>query len=69
MDQENIPKLKRLAAWKRTLCFGPHRANEAFRQKVLLAGVARMALLVAVILYDREFIAPYESTLDAFIDG
>jgi hypothetical protein len=67
MDQENI-KIEAAGGLKKRLCRPPPR-KRAFRQKVLLAGVARMALLVAVILYDREFIAPYESTLDAFIDG
>jgi len=37
--------------------------------KALLAGIAGLVVLIAVIFYYRECIAPYESTDDAFIDG
>ena len=39
------------------------------RQKILVAGVAGLVLLIVVISYYHYFIAPYESTDDAFIDG
>jgi membrane fusion protein (multidrug efflux system) len=35
----------------------------------LLAGAAVLAVLAAVILYYLRFVAPYESTDDAFVDG
>jgi len=35
----------------------------------MLSGVAALVVLAAVVLYYLEFIAPYESTDDAFVDG
>jgi len=39
------------------------------RKLKVFAGVAALVVLVAVILYYLHFVAPYESTDDAFIDG
>jgi len=47
----------------------PPPRKRTHQQKFVLAGVAALVLLIAVIVYYREFIAPYESTDDAFIDG
>jgi membrane fusion protein, multidrug efflux system len=37
--------------------------------KILLAGIAGLVVLIAVIFYYLRCVAPYESTDDAFIDG
>ena len=37
--------------------------------KLLVIGVAGLVVLIAVVVYYIHFIAPYESTDDAFIDG
>jgi membrane fusion protein (multidrug efflux system) len=47
----------------------PPPRKRSRQQKVLLAGVAGLVLLIAVVFYYHDFIAPYESTDDAFIDG
>ncbi len=39
------------------------------RQKFLLAGAVALVLLVGIFIFYHKFIAPYESTDDAFIDG
>ena len=39
------------------------------RLKLILSGVGALILLVVVIIYYQIFIAPYESTDDAFVDG
>ena len=39
------------------------------KRKLLIIGVAALVVLVAVVIYYIHFIAPYESTDDAFIDG
>jgi len=39
------------------------------RKLKILAGLAGLVLLVAIIFYYFHFVAPYESTDDAFIDG
>ena len=46
----------------------PPRKRRLSRRTVLI-GVAALVVLTAVVLYYLEFIAPYESTDDAFIDG
>ncbi|HUA68693.1 MAG TPA: HlyD family secretion protein [Candidatus Saccharimonadales bacterium] len=46
----------------------PPRKNRR-RPKLLVAGAAGLAVLVLVIVYYLIYIAPYESTDDAFIDG
>jgi multidrug resistance efflux pump len=39
------------------------------KRKLLVIGVVRLVVLIAVVIYYIHFIAPYESTDDAFIDG
>ena len=39
------------------------------KRKLLVIGVVGLVVLVAVVIYYIHFIAPYESTDDAFIDG
>ena len=67
MDQENI-KVETTGGIEKEPLPPPLRKRTP-KQKFLLAGVAGLVLLIAVILYYHEFIAPYESTDDAFIDG
>jgi membrane fusion protein (multidrug efflux system) len=67
MDQENI-QVETPGGLEKDIILPPlHKRTR--QQKVLLAGVAGAILIIVVILYYREFIAPYESTDDAFIDG
>jgi membrane fusion protein, multidrug efflux system len=67
MDQENL-KVETAGGLEKDVMSPPPRKRTR-RQKVLLAGIAGLVLLIAIILYYRECIAPYESTDDAFIDG
>jgi membrane fusion protein, multidrug efflux system len=67
MEQENI-KVEPAGGLEKDIMPPPPR-KRGRQQKLLLAGVAGLVLLIAVILYYREFIAPYKSTDDAFIDG
>jgi len=39
------------------------------QSKVLLASIAGLVVIAAGVFYYRDFILPYESTDDAFIDG
>lgn len=67
MDQEKI-KVETAGGIEKEPLPPPPRKRTRLH-KVLLAGIAGLVLLIAVILYYRCFIAPYESTDDAFIDG
>src|SRR5271166_3719429 len=67
MDQENI-KVETPGGLEKDIMPPPPRKRTRLH-KVFLAGVAALVLLIAVIVYYHEFIAPYESTDDAFIDG
>ena len=67
MDQEDI-KVETAGGLEKDIMPPPPRKRTR-QQKFLLAGIAGLVLLIAVILYYHEFIAPYESTDDAFIDG
>jgi len=67
MDEKNI-KAETVGGLEKDIMPPPPRKRTR-QQKVMLAGVAGLVLLIAVILYYRYFIAPYESTDDAFIDG
>ncbi len=67
MDQENI-KVETAGGLEKDVMSPPPRKRTR-QQKVLLAGIAGLVLLIAMILYYHECIAPYESTDDAFIDG
>jgi membrane fusion protein (multidrug efflux system) len=67
MDQENVKVETPGVLEKDIMPPPPHKRTR--RQKVILAGIAGLVLLIVVIFYYREFIVPYESTDDAFIDG
>jgi len=67
MDQENI-KVETTGGIEKEALPPPPRKRSR-HQKLLLASVAGIAVLIAVIFYYCYFIAPYESTDDAFIDG
>jgi membrane fusion protein (multidrug efflux system) len=67
MDPENI-KVEATAGLEKDIMPPPPRKRTR-QQKVLLAGVSGLILLIAVVFYYFLFIAPYESTDDAFIDG
>jgi len=67
MEQENI-KVDAAGALEKDVMPPPPRARGR-RRKILIAGIAALILLIAVIFYYCVFIAPYESTDDAFIDG
>ncbi|MGB6450757.1 MAG: HlyD family secretion protein [Steroidobacteraceae bacterium] len=47
----------------------PPPRRRRLKRKPILIGIVAVAVLVAVIIYYVRFIAPYESTDDAFIDG
>ncbi len=47
----------------------PPPRKRSRQQKIVFAGIAGVVLIIAVILFYHVFIAPYESTDDAFIDG
>jgi membrane fusion protein (multidrug efflux system) len=67
MEKENI-KVETAGGLEKDIMPPPPR-KWGRRQKLLLAGIAGLVVLLAVIFYYRDFIAPYESTDDAFIDG
>jgi len=67
MDQENI-KVETAGGLEKEVLLPPPRKRTR-RQKVILGGIAGLVLLFGVIFYYHNFIAPYESTDDAFIDG
>jgi membrane fusion protein (multidrug efflux system) len=67
MEQENI-KVEAAGGLAKDIMPPPPRKGTR-QQKLVLAGAALLVLLIAVIVYYHEFIAPYESTDDAFIDG
>jgi membrane fusion protein, multidrug efflux system len=47
----------------------PPRRKRWLRRRNVLIGLAALVVLTAVILYYLLFVAPYESTDDAFVDG
>ena len=47
----------------------PPPRRRRLKRRPLLIGIVAVAVLVATIIYYVQFIAPYESTDDAFIDG
>jgi membrane fusion protein (multidrug efflux system) len=67
MDQENI-KVEPPGGLEKDIMPPPPRKRSR-QQRILLVAVMGLVLLIAVIFYYREFIAPYESTDDAFIDA
>jgi membrane fusion protein (multidrug efflux system) len=69
MEQENTKAEATGGSEKETIPPPPPPRKRGRKQKLLLAGVAGVVVLIAVILFYFIFIAPYESTDDAFIDG
>jgi membrane fusion protein (multidrug efflux system) len=67
MDQENI-KVEARGGLEMDIKPPPPR-KQSRQRKILFAGIAGLLLLIAAIIYYLVFIAPYESTDDAFIDG
>jgi len=67
MEQDNI-KVEPAGALEKDVMPPPPR-RRGRQRKVLIAFIAALILLIAVIFYYCVFIAPYESTDDAFIDG
>jgi membrane fusion protein (multidrug efflux system) len=67
MDQEST-EVKATGGLEKEVMPPPPR-KRGRQNKVLLAGIAGLVVLIAVIFYYCHFIAPYESTDDAFIDG
>jgi len=47
----------------------PPKRRRRLSRRTFLIGVAALVVLAAVVLYYLRFIAPFESTNDAFIDG
>jgi membrane fusion protein (multidrug efflux system) len=67
MEQENI-KVEPAGGPEKDVMPPPPR-KRGRQRKIFLAAVAGLVVLVAAIFYYSVFIAPYESTDDAFIDG
>lgn len=67
MEQENS-KAEPPGSLEKEIMPPPPR-KRGRKTKLLLAGAAALLALLAVIFYYSLFIAPYESTDDAFIDG
>jgi membrane fusion protein, multidrug efflux system len=68
MEQENT-KAEGTGGSEKEIIPPPPPRKRGRKQKMLLAGIAGLVILIAVILFYFIFIAPYESTDDAFIDG
>ncbi len=69
MEQENSKSEAPIHLEKESIPPPPPPRRRGRKQKFLLAGIAALIVLVVVIFYYLIFIAPYESTDDAFIDG
>src|SRR5580693_82916 len=67
MEEENI-KVEKTGGLEKEVIPPPLRKRKQ-RLKYLVGGVAGLVVLVAIIFYYFHFVAPYESTDDAFIDG
>jgi len=67
MEQQN-DKIESPDESEKEILPPPPRKNRR-KLKFLLIGAATLAILVAVVFYYFLFVAPYESTDDAFIDG
>ena len=67
MEQENS-KVEAPGGLEKEVVPPPPR-KRGRQQKILLIGLAGLVVLAAVIFYYSRFVAPYESTDDAFIDG
>jgi membrane fusion protein (multidrug efflux system) len=67
MEEENI-KVEKTGGLEKEVIPPPLRKRK-HRLKYLVGGGAGLVVLVAIIFYYFHFVAPYESTDDAFIDG
>src|SRR6516225_2357174 len=67
MERENI-KTEAVGGLEKEVMPPPPR-KRGRQNKILLVGIVGFVVLIAVIFYYCHFIAPYESTDDAFIDG
>jgi len=67
MEQENS-KVEAPGGLEKEVVPPPPR-RRGRQQRILLIGLAGLVVLAAVIFYYSRFVAPYESTDDAFIDG
>src|SRR5579862_2359274 len=67
MEQENA-KVEATGGSEKEVMPPPPR-KRGRQQKILLIGLAGLVVLATVIFYYCRFVAPYESTDDAFIDG
>ncbi len=67
MSQENI-KVEAAGIMEKEILPPPPR-KRTHRKKLVLGGIVGFVLLIGVIFYYHNFVAPYESTDDAFIDG
>src|ERR1700690_1491956 len=67
MEQENS-KVEAPGGLEKEVVPPPPR-KRGRQQRILLIGLAGLVVLAAVIFYYSRFVAPYESTDDAFIDG
>jgi membrane fusion protein (multidrug efflux system) len=68
MEEKNI-KVESTEGLEKEVKPPPPPRKRGRKLKLLLAGTALLVVLIAVIFYYFLFIAPYESTDDAFIDG
>jgi len=69
MEQENSKIEEPMNLEKENIPPPPPPRKTGRKQKLLFGGIAALVVLIAVIIYYLIFIAPYESTDDAFIDG
>jgi membrane fusion protein, multidrug efflux system len=68
MEEKNI-KVETTGGLEKEVKPPPPPRKKGHKLKFLLAGAALLVVLIAVVFYYFLFIAPYESTDDAFIDG
>jgi membrane fusion protein (multidrug efflux system) len=68
MEEKNI-KVESAEGLEKDVKPPPAPRKKGYKLKFVLAGTALLVVLIAVIFYFFLFIAPYESTDDAFIDG
>ena len=69
MDQENIKVETAGGLEKDILPPPPPPLDKKRKRKRLVIGVTVLVVLIAVVIYYIYFIAPYESTDDAFVDA
>jgi membrane fusion protein, multidrug efflux system len=69
MEQKNTGAETQGSSVKEAELVPPPARRRGRKLKLIIAGVAGLAVIAAAIFYYLFFIAPYESTDDAFIDG